>query len=285
MPPSSRAQSSAVRAIGPTQSIVRDRGRSPRRLTSRSVGLRPAMPHQAAGSRIEPAVSVPTAPGSSPAATAAAEPEEEPCASRDGSQGFRTGGQGRPKEVPPTAYSGVAVLASTMAPARRRAETTPPSATATASRRCGAPAVVGTPATSMRSLMPTGMPCSGPIHPPDAMSSRARCASPRAASARRWTIELIHGSIRSIRSRQVSTRRRGSRAPDRMRPDSSARVGSIARSRPVPSAAPGCGPGSVRSAGRSIVTIPSTGTPASAGWWDCRAPPQARPPPRCGPRP
>ena len=93
------------------------------------------MPHHAAGSRMEPAVSVPTVPGNRPAATAAADPEEDPCASRERSQGFRTGGQGRSKEVPPTAYSGIAVLASTIAPARFNAETTPLSASATASRR------------------------------------------------------------------------------------------------------------------------------------------------------
>ena len=49
------------------------------------------MPHSAAGCRIEPPVSVPSAQGASPAATAAALPPEEPPGTRVWSQGFRTG--------------------------------------------------------------------------------------------------------------------------------------------------------------------------------------------------
>ena len=49
------------------------------------------MPVKAAGWRIEPPVSVPVAAGTSRAATAAAEPPEEPPGTRFGSQGLRTG--------------------------------------------------------------------------------------------------------------------------------------------------------------------------------------------------
>ena len=51
------------------------------------------MPQHAAGMRIEPAVSVPTASLTMPAAIAAAEPPLEPPGMRDGAAGFTT----RPK--------------------------------------------------------------------------------------------------------------------------------------------------------------------------------------------
>ena len=49
----------------------------PVRDTSPTVGLMPTMPLAKAGTRIEPAVSVPIATGQRPAATAAADPELE----------------------------------------------------------------------------------------------------------------------------------------------------------------------------------------------------------------
>jgi hypothetical protein len=48
------------------------------------------MPHHAAGIRIEPPESVPSASATSPAAIAAAEPPLEPPASRPGKRGFGT---------------------------------------------------------------------------------------------------------------------------------------------------------------------------------------------------
>ena len=48
----------------------------------------PATPHSAAGIRHEPAVSLPTASGQAPAATATADPPLEPPASRSGSHGL-----------------------------------------------------------------------------------------------------------------------------------------------------------------------------------------------------
>ena len=49
------------------------------------------MPHSAAGWRIEPPVSVPIAHGALPAATAAAEPPDEPPGTRARSHGFSVG--------------------------------------------------------------------------------------------------------------------------------------------------------------------------------------------------
>ena len=51
----------------------------------------PVMPHRAAGWRMEPPVSVPVAAAQSRAATAAAEPPEDPPGTRVRSQGFLTG--------------------------------------------------------------------------------------------------------------------------------------------------------------------------------------------------
>ena len=53
-------------------------GTIPVRLISPSVGLMPTIPQAWAGLTIEPSVSVPTASGARPAATATADPELEP---------------------------------------------------------------------------------------------------------------------------------------------------------------------------------------------------------------
>ena len=66
---------------------------------------------------MEPATWVPMAAGTMPAATAAAEPEDEPPGVRDGSNGLVVG----PGCEPPS--SAVTVLPSTTAPAWRRAQT------------------------------------------------------------------------------------------------------------------------------------------------------------------
>ena len=58
------------------------------------VGLSPAMPLNAAGSRIEPPASVPSAPRHSPAATAAPEPLDEPPVTLAVFHGLSAGGNG-----------------------------------------------------------------------------------------------------------------------------------------------------------------------------------------------
>jgi hypothetical protein len=57
---------------------VRHAGTTPRVLSSPSDGLTPTMPLNAAGTRPDPAVSVPSAKLTIPAATATAEPELDP---------------------------------------------------------------------------------------------------------------------------------------------------------------------------------------------------------------
>ena len=55
-----------------------------------TAGLKPTMPHRPEGMRIEPPVSLPIAQSHMPAATATAEPPDEPPATRLGSWGLRT---------------------------------------------------------------------------------------------------------------------------------------------------------------------------------------------------
>ena len=60
----------------------------PFRLTRPKVGLIPQIPQKDAGMRTEPPVSEPNEKSTNPAATAAAEPDEEPPGSRDGALVF-----------------------------------------------------------------------------------------------------------------------------------------------------------------------------------------------------
>src|SRR5689334_5332675 len=70
--------SSTVSANTDTQSSVRQAGTTPLVLNQPRVGFRPTMLLNAAGTRPEPAVSVPSEKGTSPRATTTAEPALEP---------------------------------------------------------------------------------------------------------------------------------------------------------------------------------------------------------------
>src|SRR5256885_13984285 len=72
---------------GPRWSIDQENGITPARLTRPYVGLSPTTPQQAAGSRIEPPVSLPMAPATRPAATPPAQPLDEPPQARAGRRG------------------------------------------------------------------------------------------------------------------------------------------------------------------------------------------------------
>ena len=78
MAASTMPQSSAVRAIGPSLSSVQHSAIAPCRLTRPYVGRKPVTPQKDAGVRIEPEVSEPIANGTSPAATAAPGPLDDP---------------------------------------------------------------------------------------------------------------------------------------------------------------------------------------------------------------
>ena len=118
------------------------------------------MPQYAAGMRIEPPVSVPSAKSQTPAATSAAEPLLEPPDVRLASSGLNV--------MPyagltlPAAYSRRFVLQRSSAPAVRRRATTARRAPAGGGTPTVDAFVVTTPRTSMLSLTATGTPCSGP---------------------------------------------------------------------------------------------------------------------------
>src|SRR4051795_6650962 len=129
------------------------------------------MPHQAAGPRIDPPVSLPIAPGHSPAATATPEPDDDPEGSSATSHGLRAGGHGRSNEEPPMANSHVASLPVMTAPALRNRLTVKASSAGTWSFISAECAVVRMPAVLKMSFNPMGMPCNGPLQLPAATSA------------------------------------------------------------------------------------------------------------------
>jgi len=99
--------------------------------TRSSVGFRPKMPQQCAGTRIEPPMSLPMSSGASPAATAAAAPPLEPPGVRARSHGLFV----RPKTglsvCRSASSSETFVLPRTIAPACRIRRATVPSRSGT----------------------------------------------------------------------------------------------------------------------------------------------------------
>jgi hypothetical protein len=79
------------RAMGPGTSYDADSGSTPYVDTRPRVGRTALMPHAAAGMRSEPPVSVPVASGTIRAASAAADPPDEPPGVRARSHGLRVG--------------------------------------------------------------------------------------------------------------------------------------------------------------------------------------------------
>src|SRR3954464_11070868 len=82
-------------------------------------GFRPTKPQHDAGTRIEPVPSPPDAAGTTPAATAAAEPPLEPPGVIAGDHGFTVGPNSEGSVVQWLPHSGVLVLPNTTSPAAR----------------------------------------------------------------------------------------------------------------------------------------------------------------------
>ncbi len=169
------------------------------------------MPQALAGLRTDPPVSVPSANGNSPAQTPAPEPEDDPPGWWPGFHGLRAGGNGKSKLGPPIANSCVDSLPRITAPAWRNLDTTTASDAATLLSRIFEWQVVGRPATSMMSLMPTGTPCSGPRGRPAAISRSAARAASIAASASRRMKAFSFGSRRSMRVSRACSNSTGER--------------------------------------------------------------------------
>jgi hypothetical protein len=180
-----RAASSTERASGPGVSSVLLSGRTPYVLMRPAVTLRPTMPHQAAGMRTEPPVSVPIATGARPAATATPEPLDEPPGVRctRGSHGLR--GVPRCVFVPklPIANSTVCVLPSTIIPAAMRRSASVAVTGDTRLAQTFEPPVVTRPSRSTRSLRAMGTPCSGPTRCPAREALSAASAASRASAS------------------------------------------------------------------------------------------------------
>src|SRR3546814_19290072 len=91
------------------------------------LGFRPTTPHRAAGMRTDPPMSVPSASGTQPVATATPEPPDEPPGVRVASQGLLVTPQRGLDVVPAWANSRVVVFPTRIAPAPARRRTTTPS--------------------------------------------------------------------------------------------------------------------------------------------------------------
>ena len=150
-----------------------------------AVTFKPTMPHQAAGSRTEPPVSVPMATGARPAATATPEPLDEPpgvrCTAR--SHGFL--GVPRCVLVPqlPMANSTVCVLPRTIMPAAMSRSASVAVTGDTRVAHTFDPPVVTRPSRSTRSLSAMGTPWSGPTRWPARIARSAPSAASRASAS------------------------------------------------------------------------------------------------------
>ena len=141
------------------------------------------MPHNAAGPRIEPPVSVPMPHRIMPEATAAPVPLLLPAVKCSGFHGLRAGGAGRSNEGPPSANSCVVNLPISTVPAAASLAAQVASSSGMLSCSSFDPQVVGMPLVSTMSLRPIGMPCSGPDGPRAMISVSAARASASARSS------------------------------------------------------------------------------------------------------
>ena len=146
--------------------------KAPRRASASARPARSTPPARAPS----PAPSVPRPSGPSPAATAAAAPPDEPPEVRSKFHGLRVVPKEGPSVSPFTPNSGVVVLPMMIAPAARSRATSTLSRAAgdSLARKSPSRGRVGTPATSTRSLICTGTPCSGPSGAPDATAVLGR---------------------------------------------------------------------------------------------------------------
>ncbi len=171
--------------------------RSPR-LMLPCVGFSATLPQYAPGRMMEPPTCVPMAAGIMRAATAAAEPEDEPPALRAGSKGLVVAGGWAPPS------SAVAVLPRTTAPACRNAHTAALSRLGKLPRKASQPIWVGMSLVSSRSLMPMGMPSMSESGRPAFQRTVLASATSRAPCSFRATKALTAGSRSLMTSRQRS---------------------------------------------------------------------------------
>ena len=184
------------------------------RATVPAVGRRPTVPQNDDGIRMLPAKSLPVASQTWPAASAAAEPPDEPPQVFVVSHGLYVVPNTSLCVVPPAANSGRFDLPITMAPAASSRSTTTSLAGAMRCSNASDPLVQRTPPTSMLSFTAIGSPCSrprGPSGPPGVGHGAAisRFAWSRARSRQSVGSALIEPSVAAIRAAAASTRSSG----------------------------------------------------------------------------
>src|SRR3954468_11017805 len=113
MASSTSAQSSTLRQIGPSLSIVQDKAIAPVRGTRPKVGRSPVVPQTVDGEEMEPSVSLPIAKPTRPAAVADAGPAEDPLDPFSTFHGFRVRA---PYQMSPCASSPSVSFAMRIAP-------------------------------------------------------------------------------------------------------------------------------------------------------------------------
>ena len=113
----------------------------------------------------------------------------------------------------PNPNSGVLVLPTMIAPARRNRSTTSSSLSGTCCAHRGEPLVVRMPRVSTRSLMATGTPCSN--YPAETSGGMPSSSAARARASSEATVMNAHksGSICSMRARQASRTSVARRSP------------------------------------------------------------------------
>src|SRR5579863_3590025 len=137
---STSAQSSTEREMGPSLSIVQLSAMAPVRGTKPKLGRRPVAPQRVDGELMEPSVSEPMANATHPAATALAEPAEDPLEPCAGFHGLRVR---PPNHLSPMAKAPSVNLATRTAPAASRRLTTVASSSNDWCSKPPAPHVVG----------------------------------------------------------------------------------------------------------------------------------------------
>jgi hypothetical protein len=135
--------------------------------TSPQVGFNPYAPHQLDGVRMDPPWSPPNAIGTSPAATSAALPPDEPPALCKGLCGLRIGPVAQVWLALEKHRSSQAALPAIVPLASSIRVTTVASMSGTKPSRNCEPFIIGTPATQMLCLIATRFPLSRPGVPLD----------------------------------------------------------------------------------------------------------------------
>ena len=193
--------------------------------TRPKLGLNPTLPQNAAGTRIDPAPSVPMPSGPSPAATAAAVPPDDPPGVLAVSHGLRVSPVRGELVSALQPNSGVAVLPISTAPASRRRAV----AGASTSHGCSGSTVrlprrVGQPRVRTRSLIEVGTPSSGPIGSPRCHRASLPVADTIASSAATRQNALSTGFSSSIASSTAAVASTGDASRRAYRPRSSSAV-------------------------------------------------------------